>query len=113
MTPDEHLGHISRQSAKAYITDHLGSVLNSEIASEKQIYGAFGETFTRSALTPQSEPVSYGFTGRQFDPESGNYYYRARSYAPRIGRFMSRDLTIPLDQSHSKALDPGRLKHNI
>ena len=88
---DEHLGHISRQSAKAYITDHLGSVLNSEIASEKQIYGAFGETFTRSALTPQSEPVSYGFTGRQFDPESGNYYYRARSYAPRMGRFMSRD----------------------
>jgi RHS repeat-associated protein len=33
----------------------------------------------------------YQFTGRRFDPESGNYYYRARVYSPAIGRFLSMD----------------------
>jgi RHS repeat-associated protein len=27
------------------------------------------------------------FTGRRYDPETGLYYYRARYYAPYIGRF--------------------------
>jgi len=31
------------------------------------------------------------FTGRQYDPETGNYYYRARIYDPLRGRFTSRD----------------------
>ena len=35
-----------------------------------------------------SEP-GYAFTGREWDPESGLYYYRARYYDPRVGRFIS------------------------
>lgn len=31
------------------------------------------------------------FTGREFDGETGNYYYRARYYKPSIGRFLSAD----------------------
>ena len=31
------------------------------------------------------------FTGRRFDPESGNYYYRARIYSPELGRFLQTD----------------------
>jgi RHS repeat-associated protein len=31
------------------------------------------------------------FTGREWDTESGLYYYRARYYDPRIGRFVSED----------------------
>jgi RHS repeat-associated protein len=31
------------------------------------------------------------FTGREFDPETGLYHYRARAYDPRIGRFLQRD----------------------
>ena len=31
------------------------------------------------------------FTGREFDEESGAYYYRARSYDARQGRFLQRD----------------------
>ncbi len=33
----------------------------------------------------------YAFTGREWDPETGLYYYRARYYDPRLGRFVSED----------------------
>ncbi len=31
------------------------------------------------------------FTGREWDPEMGWYYYRARYYDPKVGRFVSED----------------------
>jgi RHS repeat-associated protein len=31
------------------------------------------------------------FTGREWDPEAGLYYYRARYYDPKVGRFISED----------------------
>ncbi|MEM7477703.1 MAG: RHS repeat-associated core domain-containing protein [Planctomycetota bacterium] len=33
----------------------------------------------------------YTYTGRRFDSESGLYYYRARYYDAKLGRFLSRD----------------------
>ena len=36
----------------------------------------------------------YGFTGREYDPETGLYYYRARYYDPMAGRFIGKD---PID----------------
>ena len=33
----------------------------------------------------------YDFTGREFDDESGLYYYRARHYDPGVGRFLQAD----------------------
>ena len=37
----------------------------------------------------------YAFTGREWDAETGLYYYRARYYDPKIGRFISED-PLPL-----------------
>jgi RHS repeat-associated protein len=34
----------------------------------------------------------YAFTGREWDPETGLYYYRSRYYDPRLGRFISEDV---------------------
>jgi len=33
----------------------------------------------------------YRYTGRRFDPETNLYYYRARYYAPEMGRFLQTD----------------------
>jgi RHS repeat-associated protein len=53
-------------------------------------YGPYGEgaNWTPSdALT--GNPFRY--TGRRIDPETGLYYYRARYYSPRLGRFLQTD----------------------
>jgi RHS repeat-associated protein len=53
-------------------------------------YGPYGEgaNWTPSdALT--GNPFRY--TGRRIDPETGLYYYRARYYSPRWGRFLQTD----------------------
>jgi RHS repeat-associated protein len=34
---------------------------------------------------------SFRYTGREFDTETGLYYYRARYYDPEMGRFLSED----------------------
>src|SRR6185436_8559208 len=36
-------------------------------------------------------PSPFGFTGRDWDVETGLYYHRARYYDPKIGRFISED----------------------
>jgi RHS repeat-associated protein len=33
----------------------------------------------------------YGFTGREYETNTGLYYYRARNYNPAIGRFLQTD----------------------
>lgn len=89
---DEHWAHITSSGIKTYISDHLGTVVNSEVTDENKITGAFGETLQDSPnFEFNSNPVIYGFTGRHFEPESGLYYYRNRSYDPMSGRFMTKD----------------------
>jgi RHS repeat-associated protein len=36
----------------------------------------------------------YAYTGREWDPEINLYYYRARYYDPKIGRFISEDALV-------------------
>jgi RHS repeat-associated protein len=63
------------------LTDSTGSVVNS------YIYKSFGEIYSQTGAVQQS----FTFTGREFDPESGFYYYRARYYDPKSGRFFTKD----------------------
>ena len=76
-------------STKTYLHhDRLGSVIaqtnSSGAVLNSYMYSPFGETSSLSG-TP------FGFTGQRYDEEMGLYYYRARIYAPAIGRFLQPD----------------------
>jgi len=63
------------------LSGHAGSV------EETYRYGPFGDLLSAPGTTPNRMQ----FTGREFDSETGLYYYRARYYDPEIGRFLSED----------------------
>ncbi len=59
-------------------------------------YGAFGQIdsirdASDSPVSALDAPLRFGFTGREWDAESGLYYYRARIYDAALGQFLSED----------------------
>ncbi|MCI0389182.1 MAG: DUF6531 domain-containing protein, partial [Acidobacteria bacterium] len=86
---DNKLRQVSAGTGALYfLQDHLGSTIAQAGASggivERQSYEAFGAG-AGSSLS------RYAYTGRERDPETDIYYYRARYYNPGIGRFISED----------------------
>ena len=73
-------------------------------ANQKQAAGSAASSTGRAAsstgsaasgqATANATPniaTSYRYTGREYDEETGLYYYRNRWYDPEIGRFISED----------------------
>lgn len=48
------------------------------------------DSFGQRTLVQGTEEVRYGFTAREHDALTGLVYYRARSYDPRSGQFLTR-----------------------
>jgi RHS repeat-associated protein len=71
------------------IADHLGSVVRvtdpSGAPTLTREYDPWGNLLQGSATS------GHAFTGREWDPETGLYYYRARYYDPLRGHFLSQD----------------------
>ena len=88
---------ISDSRGYYYHYDGLGSVTNLTNTTGAQVnsynYEAFGNLTNQTGIT--SNP--WLFTGRQYDQESGLYFYRNRYYDPTIGRFISQDPTGMVD----------------
>lgn len=84
---DQRIAQGAGADRRYFVTDHLGSTRiltnSSGVAVGQYAYDAYGS----SAAT---EYISYGYTGREAD-ESGLYFYRARYYDPKQGRFISED----------------------
>jgi RHS repeat-associated protein len=74
-----------------YHKDGLGSVVNltnpSGNIAKSYTYKSFGEIDLETGSLDQP----FTFTGREYDPESGFYFYRARFYDPKAGRFLTKD----------------------
>jgi len=77
-----------------FTQDGLGSVrqLHTDESNvcNSYTYTAWGEPLNWSETIPNR----YTYTSREYNAESGDYYYRARYYQPMTSRFVSRD---PLD----------------
>jgi RHS repeat-associated protein len=74
-----------------YHFDGLGSVvaLSDDSGDTVQVYEY--SVFGQAAASDPNHPNRFLFTGREFDSETGLYYYRARYYNPHIGRFLQTD----------------------
>ncbi|MFO0697907.1 MAG: RHS repeat-associated core domain-containing protein [Nitrospira sp.] len=74
-----------------YHQDGLGSVTDLTDAAgataKSYSYDAYGNILE----SPGTVDQPYSYTGREFDAESGLYYYRARYYDPTTGRFLQND----------------------
>jgi RHS repeat-associated protein len=88
---DEPLSML-RSGVTSYVErDGLGSVTSlstsAGVLASTYTFDSFGKlTASTGTLT---NPFQYA--GREFDPETGIYYYRARYYDPTTGRFPSED----------------------
>jgi RHS repeat-associated protein len=88
---DEPLALKTRKGDYYYHADGLGSVValtdkRARVVQDYE-YDSFGNLKDRKNRVKQP----YAFTGREYDRETGLYYYRARYYMPEIGRFISAD----------------------
>jgi RHS repeat-associated protein len=88
---DEPLAELGAATVSYYQQDAIGSVssLTSSTATlaSSYTYDSFGRRTASSGSI--SNPFQY--TSREFDPETGIYFYRARYYDPSVGRFLSED----------------------
>jgi len=87
---DEHLAMLRGTATNYYEQDGLGSVTSltnsTGSAAQTYTYDSFGNQ------TASSGSLTSFYTGREFDTETGLYYYRARYYDSQVGRFLSEDL---------------------
>jgi|GEM_PF-2400501 len=74
-----------------YHFDALGSVVALSDADGDTVQVYEYDVYGQVAASDPNHPNRFLFTGREFDKETGLYYYRARYYNPTIGRFLQTD----------------------
>jgi len=74
-----------------YHFDGLGSVVALTDANGTYVQTYEYSVYGHVAASDPNHPNPFMFTGRQFDIETGLYYYRARYYNPYLGRFLQTD----------------------
>ncbi len=88
---DEPLALVEGGQPTFYHADGLGSIVALSNASgtivQRYEYDSFGNRKDMQNTIKQP----YTYTGREYDQETGLYYYRARYYDAMEGRFISKD----------------------
>ena len=88
---DEPLAMLQSSTTSYYSLDALGSV-----SSLSNGAGALAQTYTFDSFGNQTASSGsltnpFRFAGRELDSETGLYYFRARYYDSKIGRFLSEN----------------------
>ncbi len=88
---DEPIAVTKGSNTYFYHQDGLGSVTDltdsTGATAKSYSYDAYGNILE----SPGTLEQPYTYTGREFDSESGLFYYRARNYDPTTGRFLQQD----------------------
>ena len=88
-TPQRYYYHFDGIGSVAAISNAAGEII------ETYKYDVYGDTVIRDTVHVSHDTSivgnPYGFTGRRLDPETGLYYYRARYYDAKMGRFLQKD----------------------
>jgi RHS repeat-associated protein len=88
---DEPLAMTGAGGTYFYHADALGSVTSltgpAGAITASYVYDSFGRLTSSTGTV--TNPFQY--TAREFDSDTGLYYYRARYYEPTTGRFLSED----------------------
>lgn len=89
------------QGSYFFLKDALGSITDITNSSgsiiQKYGYSAFGKLLKvkdGNGADISANPlmqIMHTFTGREYDKETGLYFYRARYYDPEVGRFIQTD----------------------
>ncbi len=86
-------GHLNVLSVIKDMQKSIKVLMDEEMKPVQEItYSAYGEPTIKNI--GQGLKVTNNnmlFTSREYEPETGEYYYRARYYDPKAGRFLSED----------------------
>ena len=74
-----------------YHTDHAGSIRVITDQAGTVVYNADYLAFGTQLYKEGDFEELHGFTGKEYDPDIGLYYFNARWYDPDLGRFISED----------------------
>ena len=74
-----------------YHPDGLGSITSLTNGSGQLVNSYVYDSFGNLSASTGTITNPFQYTAREFDSETGLYYYRARYYDPNVGRFRSED----------------------
>ena len=87
----KHLAKFTPNETYFYGTDHLGSTTVMTDSNGEVVWRGYISPFGDSATGEGSVEEAVKFTGKELDPETGLYYFNARWYDPKLGKFITED----------------------
>ena len=78
-----------------YHQDHLGSTRLVTDVDGNKVEEIFYKPFGEAVQDTGGLSLNHKYTGQELDAETGLYFYNARYYNPKLGKFVSADSVVP------------------
>jgi|SRR5215469_5930976 len=88
---DEPFAQSRGVAASYYQADAIGSITSLDDPNGSGVGTYAYDSYGRVVASSGTVTNAYRFTGREFDAETGLYFYRARYYDQNLGRFINED----------------------